>query len=84
MRSDVRALFRILMWAGVVTVVVMAVLAVAAFGPLNRAVAAGVGLGVLVVGSILVGRYTMRGLVHPGGTTGRDAEPGAAADRGRM
>ena len=65
MRSDVRALFRILLWAGAVTLVFVAVLAASVAGWLDREIAVGVGLGVIVVGGILVGQFASRGLVAP-------------------
>jgi hypothetical protein len=75
MPSDTRALLRIFLWAGVVALVLMAVLAAAAVGRLNHEVAAGVGLGVLVIGGILVGRFGSRGLLAPRKPRNPDAEP---------
>jgi hypothetical protein len=81
MRSDTRALLRMFLWAGVVTLVFMAVLAAAAFGRLDRGVAVGIGLGVLLVGGILVGLFASRGLLAPRKPRDPDAELGDAPDR---
>ncbi|HEX4610141.1 MAG TPA: hypothetical protein VH092_18250 [Urbifossiella sp.] len=63
MRSDFRALFRIIGASFVVAFLVMGVLVAAAVGVLSREVAAGVALFGIVAGGIVVGRTFSRGLM---------------------
>jgi hypothetical protein len=84
MQSDVRALLRILLWAGAVALVFMAVPAGAVAGWLGREVAVGVGLGVILVGGILVGRFASRGLIAPRKPRPDAEPPDAPSDLNRM
>lgn len=63
MRSDVRALFRVLGAGALLAVVVMGILALAAFGVLPRNVAVYAAAAVLVVGILVVAGQFARTLV---------------------
>jgi hypothetical protein len=56
MKSDVKALLRIFLWSGVVTVLVFAILIAAAADLLKVQTAAIIALGLIVVGGIVIGR----------------------------
>ena len=79
MRSDVRALLRMFLWAGAGGLLVMAWLVAAVLLQLNREVAIGIGLGLLLVGGAALGVRFASGLFLP--PPGKHAEPGAAPDR---
>jgi len=83
MRSDMRALFRIVAGAFVVAVLVMGLLAAAALGWLARDTAIGVALVGLLAGGVLLGRVFGRGLFVSDRPPARHAEPGAAPDPSR-
>ncbi len=80
MRSDVRALLRMFLWAGAVGLLVMAWLVAAVLLQLNHEVAIGTGLGLLLAGGAAIGVRFASGLFLP--SPDKHAEPGAAADDG--
>ncbi len=80
MRSDVRALLKILGASFLLAVLSMGIFALAAFGALSQEVAIYLALGVFIVGALAISRFFGPALWR------RDREaagPGAAAGRGR-
>jgi hypothetical protein len=68
MRSDARALLEVFAWSGVVALVVIGILVVAALGGLKPEVAVGIAAVCLIAGAVLIGtklRGALLGLRPP-------------------
>jgi hypothetical protein len=63
MRSDTKALFKLFAWSALLAVVVVGILAAAAFGVIDREVGIGLAIAVLIAGPLLFGRRLSRGLL---------------------
>jgi hypothetical protein len=80
MRSDMKALLKLLGASFLLAIVLVGILLLAAVGALSRDVAVYLALGVFILGALAIGRFFGPALVR------RDqeaSEPGTPADRGR-
>ena len=80
MRSDMRALVKMLGASFLLAMVFLGLLALASFGVLSQKVAIYLAFGIFVIGVLVIRRFFGPALVR---RDRESAEPGAAADRPR-